>query len=254
MSKRNTIIRWSTSLNYRKIQAFTSLDKVLRENEIKLEFLGLELFIVMYKSYWFNWIKPGQTGLNWSTNWDRVFVFSERPLHPAVANRCDVDIEFVQVRAASSSRVAGPLQGASEIQRPQHLAPLNSRPSPLSSRAVSQSLSVAARLTSPRTTTNSFFLALIKPWLRHRLLQAATKLPLWRQCLHLRRLLHYGIPSKPCSQVLESRRRRALPWLESASPSFALKPSSQSPPMETSSIFARQVPGILIIYTFAPNS
>ena len=35
MSKKNTIIRWSTSLNYRKNQAFTSLDKVLRENEIK---------------------------------------------------------------------------------------------------------------------------------------------------------------------------------------------------------------------------
>ncbi|KAL0669189.1 hypothetical protein Bca4012_031893 [Brassica carinata] len=34
-------------------------------------------------------------------------------------------------------------QAAFEIQRPQHLAPLNSRPSPLSSQAVSQSLSVA---------------------------------------------------------------------------------------------------------------
>ncbi|KAG2269080.1 hypothetical protein Bca52824_063635 [Brassica carinata] len=38
------------------------------------------------------------------------------------------------------------------------------------------------------------------------------------------------------------------------SPSFALKPSSRSPPMETSSIFARHVSGILIIYTFAQNS
>ena len=59
--------------------------------------------------------------------------------------------------------------------------------------------------------------------------------------------------SKPWSQVLHSRRRWASPWLESASPSFSSKPSSRSPPMETSSVFARQVPGVLTIHVFAPN-
>ena len=45
MSKKNTNIRWSTSLDYQKIQVFTSLDKVLKENEIKLGFLDLNIFI-----------------------------------------------------------------------------------------------------------------------------------------------------------------------------------------------------------------
>ena len=35
MSKRNTNIRWNASLNDENVQAFTRLDKVLRENEIR---------------------------------------------------------------------------------------------------------------------------------------------------------------------------------------------------------------------------
>jgi len=92
MSKRNTNIRWSTSLDYQKIQAFTSLDKVLRENEIKLGFWKLKLFIRGLNSSWFSWIKPGQTGLNRSTaqNLDR-----ERVLSPAPASRYQARIGYL---------------------------------------------------------------------------------------------------------------------------------------------------------------